>query len=199
YGKAAALPNGGMTSLLLLRKANIQPGQQVLIYGASGSVGTFSVQLAKHFGAEVTGVCSSTNLEMVKALGADHVIDYTQEDFTQSGARYDVVFDAVDKFPSAQAKTAVKQGGVYLNVDRSSGNSRTTSDDLVFLTELVEAGVLRPVIDRTYPLEEIVAAHRYVEKGHKKGNVVIEIVDGSQSQAARSHPSDGSNQDGDSK
>ncbi len=175
YEEAAPIPNGGMTALLILKKANIQKGQKVLIYGASGSVGTFAVQLANYFETNVTGVCSNTNIGMVKSLGADKTIDYTREDFTNNGQTYDIIFDSVGKLSSSQCKKSLKKNGVYLNVLTSSSGLKLKPDDLLFLKKLMEVEKLRSEIDRTYTLEQIVEAHRYVDKGHKKGNVVITV------------------------
>jgi NADPH:quinone reductase-like Zn-dependent oxidoreductase len=192
FEEAAAIPIGARTALFYLRKANIQSGQKVLVYGASGSVGTYAVQIAKYFGTKVTGVCSTTNVELVKSLGADEVIDYTAEDFSSTGETYDVIFEAVNKSSFSACMKSLKKHGTYINVTEPlpsvrmlwtkltnshklilGQNSPETSEALNYLKELVEAGTLKVVIDRYYAFEEIVEAHKYVEKGHKKGNVVI--------------------------
>ncbi|MCJ7798116.1 MAG: NAD(P)-dependent alcohol dehydrogenase [Thermoleophilia bacterium] len=175
YEEAAALPGGGMTAVRCLRKGCVTSGQRVLIYGASGAVGTYAVQIAKHLGAEVTGVCSTTNLELVRSLGADVVLDYTLEDFILSAETYDVVFDAVGKLDSSHGRKALKKAGAYLNVLTASGSGEKR-EELLFVKELAETGNIRPVIDRRYPLEQIVEAHRYVDQGHKKGNVAIMVT-----------------------
>jgi NADPH:quinone reductase-like Zn-dependent oxidoreductase len=181
FEEAAVIPSGGITALGVLKQANIQSGQKVLIYGASGSVGTFAVQIARALGAEVTGVCSTGNLELVRSLGAGKVIDYTKEDFGQSGETYDVVFDAVDKYRGDHGG-ALREGGVYLNVDASSDKIKTKDAPSLLqeLKSLIEAGKLNAVIDRRYSFDQIVEAHRYVDRGHKKGNVVIAVGHGAE-------------------
>jgi len=173
YEEAAAVPIAATTALRLLRKGNIQRGQKVLIYGASGSVGTYAIQLAKYFGAEVTGVCSTANLGMVKSLGADHVIDYTKEDFSSRAERYDVIFDTVAKFPKSQYSKVLKPNGTYVSMAKLS--TKEGMENLIAIRELIEAGEIKAVIGRCYPLEETVEAHRYVDTGHKQGNVVITV------------------------
>nr|WP_206606441.1 NAD(P)-dependent alcohol dehydrogenase [Steroidobacter cummioxidans] len=195
YEEAAAVPIGARTALHYLRKANVQSGQDVLIYGASGSVGTYAVQMAKHFGANVTAVCSTANVELTQSLGADAVIDYTADDFTTRPDRYDVVFDTVGKASFGDCMKVLKSGGSYLNCTpvlpsiqvmraKLSGAHKLilgeappeTAEALDFIRELLEAGKIRVVVDRKYRFDEIVEAHRYVDQGRKKGNVVISIV-----------------------
>jgi len=173
FGEAAAIPVGGLTALQILRSANVSNGDRVLIFGASGSVGTYAVQLAKYYGAHVTGVCSGANLDLVRSIGADEVIDYSKEDFRKNGKTYDVIFDTVRKLKRSGCKKSLGENGIFIS---SWFLTRETNEDLIHLKELVEAGKVRPVIDRTYPLEEVMEAHRYVDLGHKRGNVVITVV-----------------------
>lgn len=194
YEEAAAVPVGGLNALHFLRIGKVQRGQQVLVYGSSGSIGTFAVQLARHFGAEVTAVCSTAKVDMVRSLGARNVIDYTREDFTENGQTYDIIFDTIGKSPFSRSLRSLKQGGYYLlanpglrDIVRGLWTSMTGSknvvvrfadqpvEDLILLRDLIEAGEIRSVIDRRYPLEQAAEAHRYVEEGHKAGNVVITV------------------------
>ncbi|MBC7847773.1 MAG: NAD(P)-dependent alcohol dehydrogenase [Flavobacterium sp.] len=196
HQEAAVIPFGGVTALHFLKKATIQQGQKVLIFGASGAVGTAAVQLAKHFGAIVTGVCSTANIDLVQSLGADMVIDYTKQDFTKNGETYDVIFDTLNKMSISDSLRSLKSCGTLIlsaaglkEMFEANWKSITSSkkikvvtgiishsaEDINFLKTLIEAGQLKPVIDRTYSLEQMAEAHAYVEKGHKKGNVAIEI------------------------
>jgi len=174
FEEAATIPIGGLTALRFLKKANIKTGKNILIYGASGSVGTFAVQLSKYFGANVTAVCSTANINLVKSLGADHVVDYTMEDFSKTERRFDIIFDAVGKISKSACKKLLKEKGTYVSV---SDTAKESADDLLFLKKLIELGSLKTVIDRKYPLDQIREAHLYVEKFRKKGNVVINIID----------------------
>ncbi|HGA0702519.1 MULTISPECIES: NAD(P)-dependent alcohol dehydrogenase [Bacillus] len=173
YEEAAVIPFGGTSALHFLRKGQIKKGQRVLIYGASGSVGTAAVQLAKYFGATVTAICSSSNFDLVTALGADNVIDYMKEDFTKRGEHYDIIFDAVGKYNKSLCTDALMPNGKYVSVNGMM--AKVSKEDMNLLKQLAETEKLKPVIDRTYRLEEIAEAHIYVEKGHKKGNVSITI------------------------
>ena len=193
FEEAAAIPDGFLSALTCLRRAGLKAGQSILVYGASGSVGTAGVQLARHYGADVTAVCNTANLELARSLGADRVIDYTQEDFTRNGETYDVVFDAVGKLTFRRCKRSLKPGGIYIATDglrnfplslwtSRVGDKRVSlplpdwkKEDIVFLKQLVDAGEYRPVIDRRYPLEQVVEATRYVETGQKVGNVVLTL------------------------
>lgn len=174
FEEAATVPIGGLTALRILKKAGLKDGDNILIYGASGSVGTFAVQIAKSFGADVTAVCSTTNVNLVKSLGADTVIDYTTVDFTKTEIQFDVVFDAVGKTSKSACKHLLKSGGKYVTV---AGSPKSNPDDLLVLKELIESGKLKSIIDRRYTLEQIREAHAYVEGYHKKGNVVINIIE----------------------
>ena len=174
FEEAATVPIGGLTALRFLKKAGVKKGDNILIYGASGSVGTFAIQIGKYFGANVTAVCSTPNVPLVKSLGADTVVDYLKEDFTQTDSKYDVVFDAVGKTSRSACKKILKPNGRYATV---KGSPKPGQNDLLFLKELIEAGKLTTVIDRRYTLEQIREAHTYVEGQHKKGNVVVNVVE----------------------
>lgn len=172
--EAATVPIGGVTALRYLRSAGVSSGQTILIYGASGSVGTFAIQLARHFGADVTAVCSTANVELVRSLGANRVIDYTKEDFTKLDTQFDVVLDAVGKTSRSACKNLLKPGGKYTSV---WGSAKKGINDLLYLKDLIEAGKLKTVIDRKYKLEQIREAHAYVETFRKKGNVSVQVAE----------------------
>ncbi len=172
FEEAASVPTGGLTALNFLKKAGIRSGQKILIYGASGSVGTFAVQLSKYFGANVIAVCSTKNIDLVQSLGADKTVDYSREDFTKLETKFDVVFDAVGKASRSACKKLLKPKGSYVSV---SGSAKETSNGLSFLADLLEKGKIKAVIDRRYTLEQIREAHEYVETFHKKGNVVVNV------------------------
>lgn len=173
FDEAAAAPTGGLTALRFLRSAALASGQEVLVYGASGSVGTYAVQIAKHFGARVTATCSTDNVALIKSLGADEVIDYKKQDFTTSSTRFDIVFDAVGKTSMSSCKSVMKAGAKYISV---SGSPKTSPDDMHILKQMLETGLVRSVIDRKYSLEQIREAHHYVEGFKKKGNVVVGVA-----------------------
>ena len=179
YEEAAAIPYAGELAMFFLKKGDIQSRKNVLIVGASGAIGTTAMQIAKHYGATLTGVCSTANLELISSLGAEMVIDYTKEDYSKRGERYDLILDAVPqqvadrKSLKSQAMNTLTPDGKYISID--DGIAKTSYDDLVLLIELTESGEFKPVIDRSYPLEQMVEAHEYVETGHKKGNVVITV------------------------
>ena len=192
YKEAATIPCGGFTTLGLLKKANIKKGDKILIYGASGSIGTFAVQIASYLKAEVTGVCSMDNIELVKSLGAKKVIDYTKEDFTKNSEKYDVILDAVDKIPKKEAIKSLKSGGIYLNIhnDAVSTNAKDSIPILEELKQLAEEGKIKGIIDKIYSIDQIVEAHKYVDKGHKKGNVVITVSRDNKASFCSSKPKD---------
>ena len=194
FDEAACIPTGGQNALHFLRRANITPGQKVLIYGSSGSIGTYAVQIAKHMGAEVTAVCTPSSIDLVKSLGADHTIDHTQQDFTENGETYDVIFDTIGKSPYPRSKQSLRPNGVYLQANPKFGHmmgalwtaitsrkkmviamSGEASKHLDTLREMFEAGTITSIIDRTYPLEQMADAHRYVELGEKNGHLVISL------------------------
>jgi len=172
FDEAAAVPIGGLTAIRFLRQAGTKAGSEVLIYGASGSVGTFAVQLAKYFGANVTAICSTANLDLVRSLGADNVVDYTKKDFTKLSQRFDVIFDSVARFSRSKFTPLLRPGGKLVTV---GGSPKENRDDMHKLREIIESGHLKSVIDRTYKLEQIREAHAYVEQFRKKGNVVVTV------------------------